>query len=468
MRSQTIAPDRRSQICRICGENRPWIMLRAGFMRGWAASIFMATLVITNGAHAQGPDTSSDPIATHGTGVPLRLEDALARAIAANPTLQGHSFVLAEADARRDQAALRPAYELGLEVENVFGTGQVRTFGDTEATLRLGTVLELGGKRDRRMASADRERELVAIAKEAERLDILAEAARRFILVLAEQERVKLAAQNRDLAARTVDVVRERVAQGRASPVESANAALALVQAELSMRDRETALREAWAALAASWGDPPEAARGEAVGAFADLPPAAPFAELAAAVERNPDIARFASERRVNESKLRLAEANRTPDVTAGLGLRRLQATKDQALVFSVSVPLGSASRSAPYEREALSRLEQGRFEEAAARAELVATLYGLYQRLDTARHSYARIQDAALPEATRAEQLTDDGFRSGRFSLLELTVARQALLAVREQAVATAATYHQLYLDIERLTGRPLAGPDSAQPLQR
>jgi cobalt-zinc-cadmium efflux system outer membrane protein len=388
----------------------------------------------------------------------LRLQDVLARVIATNPKLQGQRYALAGADARRDQAALRPAVEVGLDVENVLGTGQLRAFKDSETTLRLGTVLELGGKRDKRIAAADRERELIALEKDAERLDILAEATRRFILALAEQERQTLATQNQDLARRTLDVVQQRVAQGRASPVDSSTAKLALAQAEITAQEQQARVRNTWALVAATWGGAPDAA-GHAVGLLSDLPALAAFSSLTDAMEKNPDILRFATERRVNEAKLRLSEAGRTPDIAANLGLRHFEATKDQAVVFSVSVPLGTGGRSAAYEREAQSRIDLGRAEEATARANLTAALYGLYAQLESARTAHDKLQSTALPEAAQAEKLTEEGFRSGRLSLMELNVARRALLDVRQQAVATAATYHQLFLEIERLTGRSMTG---------
>ena len=359
----------------------------------------------------------------------LRLQDVLAKVMQTNPKLQGQRYAIAGADARKDQAALRPALELGLDVENVLGTGRVRTFNNAEATLRLGTVLELGGKREKRVALADSERQtrqiidaerdLITIEKDAERLDILAEATRRFILVLAEQERLQLARQNLELTERTVNLVKQRVAQGRASLVEGHNAKLAFIQSEIAVQEQQSSLRNTWASLSASWGGKPER-QGESVGDIFELPVLAAFSQLTDAVERNADIIRFATERRVNEAKLRLSEAGRTPDVSANLGIRRLQTTKDQAIVFSVAVPLGTSSRSAPFEREAQSRIESGRFEEATARNNLTATLYGLHGQVESARNVFAQLQEAALPEATQAERLTEEGYHPGRLSLLE------------------------------------------------
>jgi cobalt-zinc-cadmium efflux system outer membrane protein len=417
------------------------------FMRG-AMTALLAALAI--------------PIATAGAQESLRLEDALWRVIDGNAKLAGQPFALAGAEARRDRAALRPAYEVGFEAENVLGTGSLRTFGDLEATLSLSTVIELGGKRAGRIDAAERERDLVAIENAGERIDILAEAARRFILLVAEQEGLTLASEARDLAERTVAAVKARIAGGRASPVDEGNAALALVRADIALDERRAAVAGAWASLAASWGGAPEPA-GTAIGTLMELPVAEPFAALAQAVDSNPGILRFAGARRVDEARLRLAETERLPDLSAGLGLRRLQATKDQALVLGVSVPLGAAERSRPAEREAASRIEQSRRDETAARAEITATLYTLYRSLENARETFGRLRTQALPAAESIELRTDEGYRAGRFSLLELTVARAALLDVRERAVAAAATYHQLFLEIERLTGRPL--DPSARP---
>lgn len=386
----------------------------------------------------------------------LRLQDAIARVVEQNPKLQSHRFAIAGAEAREAQAGLKPAYEIGLDVENIFGTGQARTFGDLEATLQLSRVFERGGKRQSRVAAASSERELVAIIQAAERLDLVAETARKFIEVLAAQEGLVLATQSRELARRTLDQTARRVEQARAAAVDAAAAKLAVTEIEIEIEQRTTERRAAWSAMATGWGAAP-GEPGEVIGMIYELPASAPFADLQQAIERNPDILKFASEQRVNEAKLRLAESGRMADISAGVGLRRLQSTKDQALVFSVSVPLGAESRNGAFEREARSLIDQSKAEETAARARLVANLHGLYQQLEGARTVFNKLNADALPQALEAERLTEEGFAAGRFSLLELSISRRAALDVRQRLLAQAASYHQLYLEIERLTGRSL-----------
>jgi cobalt-zinc-cadmium efflux system outer membrane protein len=58
------------------------------------------------------------------------------------------------------------------------------------------------------------------------------------------------------------------------------------------------------------------------------------------------------------------------------------------------------------------------------------------------------------IPEAERAANDYEQGYKSGRFSLLELNETQRILLDARLEAVLTAANYHRFRIEIERLTG--------------
>ena len=60
-------------------------------------------------------------------------------------------------------------------------------------------------------------------------------------------------------------------------------------------------------------------------------------------------------------------------------------------------------------------------------------------------------INDRALADYER-------GYRSGRYSLLHLNDAQKVLLEARLESVITAAEFHTLRLEIERLTGQAMA----------
>ena len=62
------------------------------------------------------------------------------------------------------------------------------------------------------------------------------------------------------------------------------------------------------------------------------------------------------------------------------------------------------------------------------------------------------------VPEAELALRDYEKGYRSGRYSLLELSDAQKTLLDARLESVMTAADFHNYRIEIERLTGQAMA----------
>jgi cobalt-zinc-cadmium efflux system outer membrane protein len=387
----------------------------------------------------------------------LTLKDALSLATEHDPRLQGQPFALAAAEARRAQAALRPPVTVEAEVENILGTNRLSAFDDAEATLSLGTTLELGGKRAARMTQAEREKDALLVEQQAERLDVFAEVARRFVAVLRDQALLAVNAETRALAARVQEIVAARVATGVALAVEKSNAEVARIQADLAGIAAASVLREEWGKLLALWGGSPEA-RGEAAGDLFAAPPIEPFAALADKLVDNPTLMRFAAERRAREAAVRTAETAAAPDVEVAAGVRRMQAERSQALMLSAAVPLGTASRAQPAATETRSRLAGLAYDERNARNAALGELFALRERAERAATTLRTLQTGAIPAARQAQDQAEAAFRAGRLSLLELSAAQGRLLDLRRAAIDAAAEYHLLVIDIERLIGAPVS----------
>lgn len=386
----------------------------------------------------------------------LTLVEALANLVRENPTLKSGEYALRAQDARRDQAGLKPAWHVTLEAENFLGNGRLRGADALETTLRLGTLIERGSKRERRLDEVESERALLAADQDVARLDLLVEAARRFIHVVADQEALALTQRATVLAQRSRELVEQRVRAAKMGDAESGKASIALARTEIAQEHAEHELKSARVALSALWNArEPGFERADA--AFFDLPEPESLDALVAALERNPSLTRFASETRMQEARVALARSNRKPDIAFNAGIRRLEASNDQGLVFSVTVPLGSAHRAAPFEREAEIRRDAIEVQASAVRADLYRTLYALYQELLHARTQADTLRDRVIPEAERTLKATESGFAVGRYSYLELVDAQQQLLLVQREAVDAARDYHLFFVEIERLAGRSL-----------
>jgi len=417
------------------------------WLRSTAFAVFAAASCMQ--ASAQPPDT-------------LTLDDAFARVAQSHPDLRlidGQRKVLS---AEAERAALRPAWVAGLQVENALGTGDASGFGQAEISLTLAGVLERGGKLDARRALAQTRIDSLALQRETRRLDLLAEVARRYLAVNAAQEQRRIADLDVMQRQRTVAGARQRLAAGASPESVVLTAQAALARAEME-RDRATQRGAATRQhLAALWGE-----RNPAFAVVAGdplvLPEISEFAELDALLVSTPELARFADEQRIGEARLRLARSQATPDLDWQVGMRRLQATDDFALIGSVSMPLGNARRAQPDIRAAEAELALVGIEREAQGLSLYSTLAEAHGRYRVAQFEVGRLQSDVLPKLARAENAAERAYRGGAISYLEWAQLQSERTNARKQQLEAALEAQRALIEIQRLTGQAfVAGPAS------
>lgn len=427
---------------------------RTGVRMGFALAATLFGLALSAGASEpldSFPDSAPEPRGE------LTLGSAVAAALARNPDLAASTYELTAADARIEQARLRPNPQLSVELENFAGTGEARGIGILESTLSLSQVIEMGGKRALRTEVARSDRDVAGIARQAQQLDVLADVTRRYIDLVAARDRLALATRTRGILNKTLDAINARVKAARSPEAERSRAQIALTRAEVEMQQAESELKSARLALAALWGST-RAQFTDVRANLLELGPIKPFETLIEQLDRNPDFVRFASEKRLREAEVRLARAQARPNLTLGLGVRRLDVTNDHALVASFSMPLPLFDRNQGAIREAEVRSQQT---EASRRAEFLrarATVFGLYQEFVATRTRIETLRDRAIPQAQQALAQTQTGYERGRFSYLELATAQQEELALQSAIIEAAADAHRVLTEIERVTGEPLA----------
>jgi len=388
---------------------------------------------------------------------PLTLDEALLAVLENNPVLLAGDYQAQAAAARIRQAQQSTPVQLKLELENFAGSGVFGGDDLLETTLSLGKILELGNKAELRGEVAHNEATLLDNERDAERLDLLAEAVRRFIHVVVDQERLKIARDKLTLAEGTAAIVDERVRVGKSPDAERSRARIAVARAELELEHAEHELATSRVKLATQWGDT-EPDFSSARATLFSLNPVESFDTLAQLLERNPDLARFASEQRLAEARLRLAQSRRRMDIELSGGFRYFNLNNDGALVVSATMPLGSGSRAAPgiESSQLLSDRQPLLFRQR--QLELHASLYEIYQELSHALTASQTLHEQIVPEAELALRGYEKGYRAGRYSLLELSDAQELLLEARLEAVMTASDYHNYRIEIERLTGQSMS----------
>ena len=355
----------------------------------------------------------------------LTLRDALVLTAERNPELAAFQPQLEAARQQSAAQSLRPANAIELQLENFAGSGDLSGTRALETTLQLSHVIELGGKTGARHELGEMEVTHLGVAQQVRQADLFAEAARRFVHVLADQEQLQAARRATALARETGAAARLRVEAGAASSAQASRAGIALARAHIVEEHAEHELASSRVALSVLWNEPIPAF-GEARGALFALGVPEPFETYAARLDSNPELLTFASSERVTDARLRLAESQQRANLTLNVGVRRLEAFDDAAFVAGIVMPIGSSRRMQSEIQAVRAERSALEFTRTSRRLELHSTLFGLYQEMLHARAEAQALQDQIRPQAQVMLRTTQEGYRAGRFSFLELADAQQ------------------------------------------
>ncbi len=382
----------------------------------------------------------------------LTLRQALALALMNNPELEAFSHDLRAAEARSLQAGLPHNPEVELEVESYDRDGA--GYDSAEPSVILSQVIELGGKRGKRLRVAEAEGVAAGWAYESKRLDVFSQTANRFAGVVADQQRFELAKSTLAVAEQTSRSVAERVLAGKESPVQRTKAVAEMEMARLDADAAESALMVSRNALAAMWGGDPSNFQ-TASGSFGDLPERLPSIDaLRVQLAANPELALRSAHVAVRQAALESEVAKRVPDLTVAAGVKRFEEDETQALIFGIGVPLPLFDRNQGNIAAARHELAKARAEQRAAGVELSTQLLATHTGLTSARSRAQVLRTKVVPAMESACQAMHSGYGEGKYDLREVLDAQRALFAAKLDLIDALADYHTALNTMERLTG--------------
>lgn len=383
---------------------------------------------------------------------PLTLEDALARAIEADPGLRAADAGVDAARGGLRQARTHPNPELSAEVENFNGEGELRGFDGAETTFSLSQEIELGGRRGARVQLADRELHGAELERVVRGLDLIRDVQIAYFDALAAQELVTIA-QERLQTAEALNVsVSRRVSAARDPLMAGARAEAGLAEARIALTRAQAEAATARAALASLLG-------GDT--GFALIP--ADFA-LARAGEHEhddpsdsiPDLARLTAARDRANAAIRVERSLAWQNPTLSFGYRQFAADDDEgALVAGVSIPLGVFDRNGGAVARARAEQRRAEFDLEAGRRALMRELAALERSIATDAAAITATEDEVIPQAERALALAQDGYNRGAFSYLDVLEAQRALSDARQARIDALRNYHNNEAALDRLTAR-------------
>ncbi|MCP4709248.1 MAG: TolC family protein, partial [Planctomycetes bacterium] len=268
------------------------------------------------------------------------------------------------------------------------------------------------------------------------------------------QRRVELARQNLTLAEELYQIVSDRAAAGMA-PTSERDKALVRVTTEQILSDKaRRQLDTAKNRLAAMWGAT-DARFFEVLGKFTEVEQVPQKNQLMELVTQNPDIARWTTEIAQRQTALELARSRAIPNVTVGVGLRRFNATDENAFVLDMILPLNIFDRNQGGRLQARYNLMQAWAQKQDAEVMVHTLLTEYYNQLLAAHHEVITLSDKTLPASRSAYDAARKAFEKGLTDYLDVLDAERTYVNTERQYVNALADYHKAVAVIEGLVGQ-------------
>jgi cobalt-zinc-cadmium efflux system outer membrane protein len=402
-------------------------------------AVYAALLVwtaIASSAHAQTPAPAS-----------LSLNDAMARALAANRTVLAAQAARAIDVAGVRAAGQRPNPELSVEEER-----------ETPHWSLGGTLpIELAGKRGRRVDVANATLAVTDAGTERVIADVRADVRRAYYQAVAASRRVEVSQELETVASRASAAAQERFQTGAAPRLDALQAQLALSEAQnetASARGELEAFRaELNTLLGYSADGAPRLSDTLEGGALPVMDDA-----VARALAANADLRVL--DRQVDEARARVALASsmRRPDPSVSATLTygaQPEFTTGWRFGAAVALPVFTTGRAEIAVAQAtLTRAQADRDARAALVSGAVAAAVA---RATAARQAVQRYQTDILPAAQQVETMAQESYASGQTGLPALLQTLQAGREIRQRAVQAGLDYQLALADLERAMGTAL-----------
>lgn len=382
------------------------------------------------------------------------LDDALRIAEANSPRIRAADARREGATGDRMQAGIRPNPELFVDAENFAGNKEYRGTNNIELTAGLSQRIEIGGKRQARIDAAEAGLTLAAHDRNADQLALREDIARAYVNVLYSARLVVLEDERLKNAQSLAGAIRERVQNGRESPIQSRKTDITLAAAQVASQKAQRELQGNRATLTALLGVPSvelavNSGWFDRIGAVPEVSPDE------GALAENPDFARLSATIALARAGVDRERAAGVPDPTLSAGMRRYREDASNALVVGLSIPIPVFDQNSGNILKARQDLNRAEAEADTMRLTLLGSLAKARQTLIAAHREAETIGTTITPAADEAAAAAREGYTAGKFGFLDLLDAQRTQFDVKAQHATALRDYHLARIELMRLVGR-------------
>ena len=374
--------------------------------------------------------------------------DALRITKERSPQIKSYEATLKSKEGLIQQAkVLNTNPEIIVQPEN-FG-GNLSGVSRSETAILLGKTLELGGKRNSRVALAKAEQELQRIQNDIAMADLFVQLRKAFVRLQAAQKLRNLSDSQLKIAQEQVKAIEKRVAFGGIRTSEISKARVIEESSKLDVRKAENEIIIAHKQLTAFWGGSEND-----LGNITELEePSNSSVDLSkVSIEKSLTFSQSVLEAAIKKSKVDFEEANGYPDVRASIGMRHLQDTHEDTFIGELAVPLpifdtnsGAIDSAKAEASAAINQVDQKKIE-------LASKLDDLQQNLVSLLEEYKALKNSILKESVKSLEELKRAYDLGKASYYELLDGERTFFETQKRCIETQVKIEETKLDLNNL----------------
>jgi outer membrane protein, heavy metal efflux system len=319
----------------------------------------------------------------------------------------------------------------------------------------LSQVVELGGKRGRRIDVARNELHLTELELDAALRTLRHDLRAAYFSLTFARNTYDLGQEAANQAKELAAIARERYEAGDIAQFEVLQANLAADRAGNDLERMANSERMTRATMNQLLNRAPDAPLDLHDSLFAKLGAVSPQDLIARSLSQNVELRTAEQQIEAEQSRLRLARAQRVPDLTLEPGIETLDsAFTHPGFKMQVTVPLPIFNRSSGEISKSSATVEQLKAERDAARQRIGSEIVRASLNVDSARKQVEFYESKLLPDAERVRQLANEAYRIGQTSLLSVIDATRNAREVRQAYLQALLDYQTALADLEQSAG--------------
>ena len=316
-------------------------------------------------------------------------------------------------------------------------------------------LIELGGKRGRRIDVSRNELRLTELDLDAALRTLRHDLRVAYFNIGLARNSLALGQQVAGQAKELADIARERFEAGDIAQFEVLQANLAFDRATNYLARLENTERIALATLNQLLNRAPDAPLDLRDTLFVKTAPVSTSDLIGRSLASNVDLRTAEQQIKTEQSRLKLARAQRVPDLTLEPGLEAHDSAFEKpGFKMQVTMPLPIFNRGSAEIKRSSAMLEQLEAERDATRQRVSSDVGRAALNLESARKQVEFYESKLLPDAERVRELANEAYRIGQTSLLSVIDATRNALEVRQAYLQALFDYQTALADLEQAAG--------------